>query len=195
MGSKGKEAKVVPAQQNREFFPLNAHKVRKVSSGMRNICICRSFCFPSDLNQCSQILSSELAVLPVQINNHRWFETKLLQVSLSTVFKNCSHPLNACLGIWSILEGFQVIFALVWLFQIPEQEQSDCNKIGSQQGYWLGDRQPAQTTCPFVFLNSVPWAALFSWNQGYLVHVVSQSLCQCLVIQFLEPRSFSAVRL
>lgn len=118
---------------------------------------------------------------------------QLLHVSLSAVFENCSHPLTVCLGIWSILMGFQMIFAFVWLFQIP-QERSDCNKIGSQQGYWLGDRQPVQTTCPFIFLNFVPWGVLLTWNPGYLVHVVSQSLCQCFVTQFLEPRGFSAVR-
>lgn len=58
---------------------------------------------------------------------------------------------------------FQVTFAFVWLFQI-QQERSDFNKIGSQQGYWLGHRQPAQTTCPFVFLT-------FSHEWIYLLEI------------------------
>lgn len=41
VGSKGKEVKGVHAEQKRKLFPLNAHKVGKVSSAVRNICICR----------------------------------------------------------------------------------------------------------------------------------------------------------
>lgn len=92
------------AQQNRKSFPWNAHKVGKVGSAVGIICICRLFCFLSDLNHHSQIPSSGLAVLPVQIRNHRWFGTQLLYVSLSTVFENCPHLLKSqdCLS-WDLI--------------------------------------------------------------------------------------------
>lgn len=172
---KGKEVKGVPAQQNPKLFPWNADKLGKVSSSTWNICILWVILFPSRFKSVqpnSQLwICCSAQIQQVQVV---WDEAPLLSF-INSFWKLLTPP---CCLPWDLiyLVEFQVTFAFVWWFQ-RKHEGSDFNKIGSQEGYWLRNRQPAQTTCLFMFLNFVPWVVLFTWNHGYLVHPVSQSTC------------------
>lgn len=171
-GGKSKVVKGVPCTAEPKLFPWNAHRLGKVSVSMWNICISQVILLPfwlklaqpnSKFWTCCSVSSN--LVTAGDLTQSSFISLYLLFLKVTNIVLLPALGFNLFGRISSDICFRLIISDRTWRVRLQQN--------------WVpeGLLIRRQTTCPFMFLNFVPRVVLFTWNHGYLVHQVSQSIC------------------